>query len=156
MRQRGVDIAILGVDIAIIGVDIAILGVDRAILSRQEKRGEATGGGRGRHSGPRGRHSSPRCGCSNLRCRHSNPRCRHSKPEEAREKGRGYRGREEGEVSRVRRLEAGWIARESGGTKSHKGRGAPCYKPILGVRSGRGLGCRGTVRRSVRGRWAIP
>ena len=70
--------------------------------------------------------------------------------------GGGYRGREEGEVSRVRRLEAGCIARESGGTKSHKGRGAPCYKPILGVRSGRGLGCRETVRRSVRGRWMVP
>ena len=38
--------------------------------------------------------------------------------------GGGYRGREEGEVSRVRRLEAGCIGRESGGTKSHKGRGA--------------------------------
>ena len=68
MRERGVDIAILGVDIAILGVDIAILsvdiaihGVDRAILRRQEKRGGATGGGKGRHSGPRCRHSSPRC-----------------------------------------------------------------------------------------------
>ena len=101
MRERGVDIAILG-------IDIAILGVDRAILRRQEKRGGATGRGRGRHSGPR---------------------CRHSKPEGAREKGRGYRGREEGEVSRTRRLEAGWIARESDGTKSRKRRGAPCYKP---------------------------
>ena len=73
-----------------------------------------------------------------VRCRRSSPRrshgisrCRHSKPEEAGEK-RGGRtgggatggGREEGEVSRVRRLEAGCIARESGGTKSHKGRGA--------------------------------
>ena len=72
------------------------------------------------------------------------------------ERGGGYRGREEGEVSRVRRFGAGCIARESGGTKSHKGRGAPCYKPILGVRSGRGLGCRETVRRSVRERWMIP
>ena len=61
MRKRGVDIAILGVDIAILGVDIAILSVDIAILGvdianlrRQDKRGGATGGGRGRHSsGPR-------------------------------------------------------------------------------------------------------
>ena len=157
MRERGVDIAILGVDIKILGVDtaiigvhIAILGVDRAILKRQEKRGGATGGGRDRHSGPRCKQSSPRCGYSNPRCRHSNPRCRHSKPnKEAREKARGYRGREEGEISRVRRLEAGWIAHESGSTKSHKGRGALSHEPILGVRSGRGLGCRGTVRRSV-------
>ena len=72
------------------------------------------------------------------------------------ERGRGYGGREEGEVSRLRRLEAGCRARESGGTKSHKGRGTPCYKPILGVRSERGLGCRETVRRSVRGRWVVP
>ena len=71
------------------------------------------------------------------------------------ERGRGYGGGR-GKVSRVRRLEAGCRARESGGTKSHKGRGAPCYKPILGVRSGRGLGCRETVRRSVRGRWVVP
>ena len=162
-RERGVDITILGVDIAILDVDIAILGVeiaipgvDRAILKRQEKRGGATGWGRGRHSGPRCRRRSPWCGYSFPRCSHSNPRCRHSKPEEGREKGRGYRGREEGEVSRVRRLKAGWITRESGGTKSHKERGAPCYKPILGVRSGRGLGCRGIVRRSVRGRWVVP
>ena len=99
-----------------------------------------------------------RCRRSSPRRSHGLPRCRHSKPEEAREKregrtgGGGYRGREEGEVSRVRRLEVGCIARASGGPKSHKGRGAPCYKPILGVRSGRGLGCRKTVRRSVRGR----
>ena len=118
---------------------------------------------KGRHRGLRCRHSNSQCGYSNPRwrhsnprCRHSNPRCRHSKPEEVRENGRGYRGREEGEVSRVRRLEAGWIARESGGTKSHEGRGTPCYKPILGVRSGRGLSCRGTVRRSARGRWVVP
>ena len=101
------------------------------------------------------------CRRSSPRRSHGLPRCRHSKPEKAREKregrtGGGYGGREEGEVSRVRRLEAGCIARESGGTKSHKGRGAPCYKPILGVRSGRGLGCRETVRRSVRGRWVVP
>ena len=162
MRKRGVDItilgvdtAVLGVDIALIGVDIAILEVDTAILRRQEKWRGAAGGGRGRHSGPWYRHSSPRCGYSDPRCRHSNPRCRHSKPEAAREKWRGYWGREEGEVSRVRRLEPGWIARESGGTKSHKGRRASCYKPILRVRSGRGLGCRGTVRRSGQGCWVI-
>ena len=34
-------------------------------------------------------------------------------------------------VSRVRLLVAGWIAREFGGTKSHKGHGAPCYKLFL-------------------------
>ena len=59
-------------------------------------------------------------------------------------------------VSRVRLLEAGWIAREFGGTKSHKGHGAPCYKLLLGVRPGRGLDDRETVRRSVRGRWVVP
>ena len=74
-----------------------------------------------------------RCRRTSLRRSHGLPRCRHSKPEEAREKreverGGGYRGREGGEVSRVKRLEAGYIARESGGIKSHKGRGAPCYK----------------------------
>ena len=102
-----------------------------------------------------------RCRRSSPRRSHGLPRCRHSKPEEARENGEveregGYRGLEEGGVSGVRRVETGCIARESGCTKSHKRRGAPCYKPILGVRSGRGLGCRGTVRRSVRGRWVIP
>ena len=169
MRERdvaiailGVNIAILGVNIAILGVDIAVLGVDRVILRRQEKRGGATGGGRGGTGSsidvdsPRCRYGNPRCRHINPRCRHNNYWCRHSKPEEAREKGRRYRGREEGEASRVRRLEAGWIARESGCTKSHKERGAPCYKPILGVRSERGLGCRGIVRRSVRGRWVVP
>ena len=45
----------------------------------------------------------------------------------------GYGGREEGVVSRVRLLEAGWIAREFVGTMSHKGHGAPCYKLIPGV-----------------------
>ena len=94
MRKRGEDIAIL-----------AILVVDIANMRKQEKRGGATGGGRGRHS----------------------------KPEEAREKGRRYRGRDEGEVSRIRRLETGWSARGFGGTKSHRGRGTPCYKPFLGV-----------------------
>ena len=33
-----------------------------------------------------------------------NPRCRYNKPEEAGEKGRRYRRRKEGEVSRVRHL----------------------------------------------------
>ena len=45
-------------------------------------------------------------------------------------------------VSRVTLLEAGWIAREFVGTKSHKGNGGPCNKLIPGVKSGRGLGCR--------------
>ena len=67
-----------------------------------------------------------RCRRSSPRRSHGLPRCRHSKPEEAREnaeveRGGGYRGREEGEVSRVRRLEAGCIARESGGTKATRG-----------------------------------
>ena len=48
-------------------------------------------------------------------------------------KERDYRGREKGVVRRVRRLEAGWNAREFGGTKSHKGHEAPCYKLTLGV-----------------------
>ena len=55
------------------------------------------------------------------RSRHSHPRCRHSNPEEASEKGTGYKEKEEGEVSRVRRLEAGWSARKFGGIKSHRG-----------------------------------
>ena len=59
-------------------------------------------------------------------------------------------------VSRVRLLGAGWIAREFEGTKSHKGHGGPCYKLLLGVRSGRGLGCRETLRRRVRGSWVVP
>ena len=101
------------------------------------------------------------CRRSSPRCSYGIPRCRHSKPEEARETGeveRGgdYRGREEGVVRRVRLLELGWIVREFGGTKKHKGRGAPCYELLLRVRSRRGLGCRATVRRSVRGRWVVP
>ena len=48
-------------------------------------------------------------------------------------KGRNYRGREKRVVSRVRRLEAGWNAREFGGTKSHNRHGVPCYKLNLGV-----------------------
>ena len=86
------------------GVDIAILGIDIAILGVDRailRRQEKRGGAT----------------------------CGHRKPEGAREKGRGYRGREEGEVSHAKRLEAGWITRESGGTKSRKRRGAPCYKP---------------------------
>ena len=72
-----------------------------------------------------------RCRRSSPRDSHGIPRCRHSKPEEARqneevERGGGYGGREEGVVSRVRLLEAGWIAREFGGTKSHNGHAAPC------------------------------
>ena len=45
-----------------------------------------------------------------------------------------------GVTSHVRRLEAGWSGRVFRGNRSHKGRGAPCCKPILGVRSGGGLG----------------
>ena len=87
-----------------------------------------------------------RCRRSSPRRSHGIPRCRHRESEEARENGEatgGYGGREEGVVSRVRLLEAGWIAREFVDTKSHKGRGAPFYKLIPGVQSGRGLGCRG-------------
>ena len=48
-------------------------------------------------------------------------------------------------ASQVRRLEADWNGRVFEGTKSHRGRGVPCCKPIQGVRSGRILGCRGTL-----------
>ena len=71
------------------------------------------------------------------------------------EKGWGLQGEGGGGVGRVRRLEAGRSVREFVDTRSHKGRGAPYHKSILGVRSRRDLGCRGTVRRSVRGRWAV-
>ena len=64
-------------------------------------------------------------------------------------------GVKRGVVNHVRRLEAGWCGRVFGGARSHRGRGAPYYRRILGGRSGQGLGCRGTVRRSVRGRWRV-
>ena len=60
-----------------------------------------------------------------------------------------------GVVNHVRRLEAGWCGRVFGGTKSHRGRGAPYYRRVLGGQSRQGLGCRGIVRRSVRGRWRV-
>ena len=55
--------------------------------------------------------------------------------------GAGYTGTGGGGVaiSHVRCVEASWSARAFADTRSHMGRGAPCYKPILGVRSGRGL-----------------
>ena len=61
-------------------------------------------------------------------------------------------GVKRGVVNHVRRLEAGWCGHVLGDTKSHRGRGAPYYRRILGGRLGQGLGCRETVRRSVRGR----
>ena len=64
-------------------------------------------------------------------------------------------GVKRGVVNHVKRLEAGWCGRVFGGTKNHRGRGAPYYRRILGGRSGHGLGCRGTVRRSVRERWRV-
>ena len=59
--------------------------------------------------------------------------------------GKGYRGREKDELSRVRSLEADWSTREFGDPKCHRGHGALGCKPILGVQSGRVLGCRGIV-----------
>ena len=52
-------------------------------------------------------------------------------------------------INHVRRLQAGWCGRVFGGTESHRERGAPYYRRILGGRSRQGLSCRGTVRRSV-------
>ena len=117
MANRGIAV-VFGV-----GVDIVILGVDIEILCR--------------YIDPRCRHSNPRCGHIDPRCRHNDPRCRHSGPEEAEGKTKkwegGLRGREEGVVSRVRRLEAGLSVLESVDTRSHKGHGAPCYMPIPGI-----------------------
>ena len=59
--------------------------------------------------------------------------------------GGGGGGREEDVVSRERHFEVGWNVRESVDIRSHKGRGAPCYMLIQGVRPGRGLGCRGIL-----------
>ena len=42
------------------------------------------------------------------------------------------------------RLGAGECGRVFGGTKSHRGRGAPYYRRIRGGRSGQDLDCRGT------------
>ena len=120
----GVGIAILGVDIATIGVDIEIVGVDIAIL--------------GVDIAILGVDIALLDVDIAVRRRQKK-----GKGGGCREKG------EEEEVSRVRRLEAGWRTRGFGDTRSHKGRGTPCYKPILGVSSERGLGCRGTVQRSV-------
>ena len=41
-----------------------------------------------------------------------------------------------GVVNHVRRLEAGWCGRVFGSTRSHRGRGAPYYRWILGGRAG--------------------
>ena len=48
------------------------------------------------------------------------------------------------EVSHVIRHITCESVREFGGTRSHKGRARPCYRPIRGVRSRRGRGCQGT------------
>ena len=45
-------------------------------------------------------------------------------------------GVKRGVVNHVRRLEAGWCGRVFGGTRSHRGHGAPYYRRILGGRSG--------------------
>ena len=97
------DIDVLGVDVAVLGVDIAVLGVDVVVLGVDI--------------------AFLGVDIVNLRRREKR----------GREKGRDYRGREKGVVSRVRCLQAGWIAREFVGTKSHRGHGAPCCKLILGV-----------------------
>ena len=127
--ERGVDIAILGVDVAILGLDIVILGVDIAIFGVDI---EILGVDIAVLSV-----DIAILGVNIAILRRQ-------------EKGWGLMGGGGG-GSRVRRLEAGWSVGEFVDTRSHNGRGAPCYKPILGVRSGWGLGCRGTVRRSVRG-----
>ena len=57
----------------------------------------------------------------------------------------GLRGREEGVVSRVRHLEAGWSVRESVDIRSHNRREVPCCMPIPGVRPGRDLDYRGIL-----------
>ena len=102
----GVDIAILDVDIAILSVNIAILGVDIAIL--------------GVDIAILGVDIAI-LGVDIAILRRQ-------------EKGWGLQGEvEKGEASRVRRLEAGCRTREFGDTRSHKGHGTPCYKPILGV-----------------------
>ena len=56
-------------------------------------------------------------------------------------------------ASQVRRLEVGCNGRVFEGTKSHRGCGVPS-KPIQGVRLGRVLGCRGTLRHNVQG-WLL-
>ena len=85
------------------GVDIAVLGVDVAVLAVDI--------------------SILGVDIVNLRRREKKGRV----------KGRDYSEREKGVVSRVRRLEADWIARKFAGTKSHRGHGAPCYNLILVV-----------------------
>ena len=118
-------IAILGVDIVIIGVDITSLGVDIAVLGVDIAVFGVDIAIVGVDIAVLGVDDA----------------------------GRGGRGGVA--ISHVRRFEAGWRAREFEDTRSHKEREAPCYYPILEVRSGRGLGCRGTVRRSVRGRRVV-
>ena len=118
----------------ILGVDIAILGVGIANLRRQEKGERLQGGGGGVDIAFLGIDVAVLSvditilgvDITILGVDKANLRRREKK-------GRDYRGREKGVVSRVRRLEAGWIAREFGGTKSHEGHGAPYYKWILGV-----------------------
>ena len=84
----GVDIAILGVDISILGVDIAILGVDIGIL-----------------------------GVDITILGVDKAVLRRQKRNKKKWGGGGYGGREEGVVSGVRHLEAGWSVLESVDTR---------------------------------------
>ena len=110
----GVDMAILGVDIEILGVDIADLGLDISILN---------------------------VNITILRADIIILGVDIAILMRQKKEGAGYRGRGGGGVaiSHVRCVEAGWSTRAFADTRSHMGRGAPYYKPILGVRSGRGL-----------------
>ena len=119
MANRGIAVVVvLGVDIAILGVDIAILGVDIATLGVDIAIIRVATAILGVNIAILRRQKRRGGG------------------------GGGYRGREEGKVSHVRCPEAGWSVRELMDNRSHKVRGGPCYKPIPGVRSGRGLDCR--------------
>ena len=68
---------------------------------------------------------------------------------DANKRGR-LRGRGEGVVSRVVHLTVDWSVREFVGTRSRKGRVAPYYMPIPGVRPWRDLDCRGILRCNAR------
>ena len=118
---RGVDIEILGVDMAILGVDIEILGVDIADLGLDI--------------------SNLNVNITILRANIVILGVDIAILMRQKKEGAGYRGRGGGRVaiSHVRCLEAGRSARAFADTRDHMGRGARCYKPILEVRSGRGL-----------------
>ena len=126
----GVDVPLFGVDIAFPGVDIAILGVDIAVV-----RVDIT---------ILGVDISILDVDIAILMRQEEGGGLHG------EAGRGALP-----ISYVIRLEAGWGAHEFGDNRGNKGREAPCYKPILGVRLGRGLGCRGIIWRNVRSHWVV-